>query len=47
VYAVDVRTGGRLWQQGVVGQPGPPAVVGGRLYVGTDLGVVVAIGAAH
>jgi hypothetical protein len=28
----------------VTGQPGVPAVVGGRLYVATDLGSVAAMG---
>lgn len=46
VYAVDERSGGLLWQQAVTGQPGVPAVVGGRLYLATDLGSVVAIGGA-
>jgi len=46
VYAVDEHTGALLWQQPVIGQPGVPAVVGGRLYVATDLGSVVAIGGA-
>jgi outer membrane protein assembly factor BamB len=46
VYAVDVLSGGQLWQLAVTGQPGAIAVVGGRLYVGTDLGSVVAIGTA-
>jgi outer membrane protein assembly factor BamB len=46
VYAVDGRTGKQNWALAVTGQPGAIAVVGGRLYVGTDLGSVVAIGTA-
>lgn len=46
IYAVDEHTGVQLWQQVVTGQPGVPAVVGGRLYLATDLGSVVAIGDA-
>jgi len=45
VYAVDARTGDQLWRQAVTGQPGAIAVVRDRVYIGTDLGKVVAIGA--
>jgi outer membrane protein assembly factor BamB len=44
VYAVDARTGAEIWRQAVTGQPGAIAVVGDRVYIGTDLGKVVAIG---
>jgi outer membrane protein assembly factor BamB len=44
VYAVDAHTGAQRWRQAVTGQPGAIAVVGDRLYIGTDLGKVVAIG---
>jgi outer membrane protein assembly factor BamB len=47
VYAVDAHTGAQRWRQAVTGQPGAIAVVGDRLYVGTDLGKVVAIGEGH
>lgn len=45
VYAVDARTGAQRWRQAVTGQPGAIAVVGERVYIGTDLGKVTAIGA--
>lgn len=44
VYAVDEHTGKQLWRQPVTGQPGAVAVFGERVYVGTDVGQVVAIG---
>jgi outer membrane protein assembly factor BamB len=47
VYAIDARTGAQLWRLAVTGQPGAIAVVGDRVYIGTDLGKVVAIGEAH
>jgi len=47
VYAVDARTGAQLWRLAVTGQPGAIAVVGDRMYLGTDLGKVVAIGEVH
>ena len=47
VYAVDAQAGHELWRQPVTGQPGAITVVGDRVYIGTDLGKVIAIGAAH
>ena len=47
VYAVDARTGTQRWRLAVTGQPGAIAVVGERMYIGTDLGKVLAIGEAH
>jgi YD repeat-containing protein len=47
VYAVDARTGTQRWRLAVTGQPGAIAVVGDRLYIGTDLGKVIAIGEVH
>jgi outer membrane protein assembly factor BamB len=44
VRAVDARTGEVLWKVPTTGKPTMPAVVGGRVYVGTDLGQVLAIG---
>lgn len=46
VYAVDEKTGSQLWALRVTGQPGAIAVVGTRLYLGTDLGQLIAIGGA-
>jgi len=43
VRALDARTGEELWQVPTTGHPTMPAVVGGRVYVGTDLGQVLAI----
>jgi outer membrane protein assembly factor BamB len=47
VYAVEARDRAQLWRQVVTGQPGAIAVVGDRVYIGTDLGKVVAIGQVH
>jgi outer membrane protein assembly factor BamB len=44
VRAVDARSGFELWNVEVVGNASMPAVVGGRVFVGTNLGRVVAIG---
>jgi eukaryotic-like serine/threonine-protein kinase len=44
VHALDADTGERLWAVQVVGNPSSLSVVGGRVFVGTDLGRVVAIG---
>ena len=43
VRALDARTGEEQWQVPTTGHPTMPAVVGGRVYVGTDLGQVLAI----
>jgi len=47
VYAVDAHTGVQIWRKTVTGQPGAIAVVRDRVYIGTDLGRVVAIGGGH
>jgi outer membrane protein assembly factor BamB len=47
VHAVDARTGTQLWRLAVTGQPGAIAVVGDRVYLGTNLGKVVTLGDAH
>ena len=44
VVALDARLGDELWRVAVVGNASVPAVIDGRVYVGTDLGLVVAIG---
>ena len=44
VYSVDLETGAVRWALPVTGAPFTPAVSGGRVFVGTDLGKVVAIG---
>ena len=44
VRAVDARSGVQLWNVEVVGNASMPAVVDGRVFVGTNLGRVVAIG---
>jgi outer membrane protein assembly factor BamB len=44
VRAVDARSGRELWALPVVGNASSPAVIDGRVFVGTDLGRVVAIG---
>ena len=45
IYAVDGESGTELWQVEVTGSPTIPVVVGGRVVVGTDLGVLVSIAA--
>jgi outer membrane protein assembly factor BamB len=44
VRAVDARSGVQLWSVEVLGNASMPAVVDGRVFVGTNLGRVVAIG---
>jgi outer membrane protein assembly factor BamB len=44
VLAVNAGSGRELWRVPVVGNGSVPAVIGGRVFVGTDLGRVVAIG---
>jgi len=44
VYALDLTTGTARWTMPVTGIPFTPAVSGGRVFVGTDLGKLVAIG---
>ena len=46
VRAIDARTGEVLWKWSTTGNPTMPAVIDGRVYVGTDLGQVLAIGGA-
>jgi outer membrane protein assembly factor BamB len=43
IYAVDTESGTELWRVEVTGSPTIPVVVGGRVVVGTDLGVLVSI----
>jgi outer membrane protein assembly factor BamB len=42
--AVDATTGRLLWEVPIEGAPFAPAVVGGYLIVGTDVGILYAIG---
>jgi glucose dehydrogenase len=44
VVAVDTPSGHVQWRMDVVGDGSVPAVINGRVFVGTDLGRVVAIG---
>lgn len=44
VYAFDAATGAQLWKIDVIGSPTQPAVMEGRLFLGTTLGHVIAIG---
>ncbi len=44
IYAVDALTGTQRWKFKVQGAPNVPAIVDGRIFVGTDLGKIVAIG---
>lgn len=44
VYGFDAATGAQLWKIDVIGSPTQPAVVDGRLFLGTTLGHVIAIG---
>jgi outer membrane protein assembly factor BamB len=43
VYAIDRVSGAQKWSIEVEGSPTMPVVTGGRVFVGTDLGKVVAI----
>jgi eukaryotic-like serine/threonine-protein kinase len=43
VYAIDPVSGMEQWKLEVEGTPTVPVVVDGRVFVGTDLGKVVAI----
>ena len=43
VFAIDATTGSEIWHVGVEGDPTMAAVLGGRAYIGTSLGQVVAI----
>ena len=47
VRAVDAASGRELWKVDVVGNASMPAVIDGRVFVGTDLGQVVAIGGSQ
>jgi eukaryotic-like serine/threonine-protein kinase len=44
VYSLDLESGSVRWKVPVTGVPFTPAVSGGRVFVGTDLGRLVAIG---
>jgi outer membrane protein assembly factor BamB len=44
VLAVDARTGMEDWRVKISGVPFAPVVAGGRVYVGTSLGQLIAIG---
>ncbi len=43
VHAIDVTTRAELWTFAVTGTPSAPAVIDGRVIVGTSLGKVVSI----
>ena len=43
VYAIDEASGAKKWSIAVEGSPTMPVVTGGRVFVGTDLGKIVAI----
>jgi eukaryotic-like serine/threonine-protein kinase len=47
IYAVDVSTGKASWKFKLQGAPNVPAIVDGEIFVGTDLGKVVAIGGSE
>jgi outer membrane protein assembly factor BamB len=44
VLGIDVASGATRWAVRVEGDPGPAIVDGGRLWVGTDVGVLVELG---
>ncbi len=44
ITAVDARTGAERWRFKLTGAPNAPAVIDGRVFVGTDLGKIIAIG---
>jgi outer membrane protein assembly factor BamB len=43
VYVLDAATGMEIWRIAVDGEPTIPVVIGGRVIVGTSLGMVTAI----
>ncbi len=45
VVALDMASGNTLWTVRVAGDPGPPVVVDGRVFVATSYGTVFALGA--
>jgi len=47
IYAIDARTGKERWRFKVQGSPNVPAIVDGRIIVGTDLGKLIAIGGSE
>jgi outer membrane protein assembly factor BamB len=47
LHAIDVVTGTERWKFKVKGAANVPAVVDGRIFVGTDLGKIVAIGGSQ
>jgi outer membrane protein assembly factor BamB len=44
VYAFDAASGTQRWRIDVAGSPTQPAIVGGRVVLGTNLGRVISIG---
>ena len=44
MIALDAMSGANRWAVRLEGDPGPAIVADGRLYVGTDIGILVAIG---
>jgi outer membrane protein assembly factor BamB len=46
ILAIDAASGATRWVIHVDGDPGPVIVAGGRLWVGTDLGILYEFGAA-
>jgi eukaryotic-like serine/threonine-protein kinase len=47
VYALDAVTAARRWMVSVIGVPTTPTVIDGWVFVGTDLGKLVALGGAE
>lgn len=47
IYAVDVATAKERWRFEVPGSPNVPAISEGRIFVGTDLGKIIAIGGSQ
>jgi outer membrane protein assembly factor BamB len=43
VHTIDAATNTEIWSFGVTGVPGAPAIVGGRIIVGTSLGKLESI----
>lgn len=43
IHAFDIATGREIWTFAIPGVPGSPAIVDGRIVVGTDLGKVVSV----
>jgi outer membrane protein assembly factor BamB len=47
VVAIDAGSGSEVWRVGLLGNGSVPAVNDGRVFVGTDLGRVVAVGGSE